>query len=464
MISQNQKILNWINVITDGMILFASYLIATFIRFYIMYGAKPALQIAWNQEYFTAAFVFTAIELLVFSFAHLYSLTRRNRLYTEIIRIISVGALAILGLMAFLYLTRVVDFSRIAMGIYLVLTTVLLSVKRIILRLILRYFRKEGYNQKHVLIVGDGKHAYQYIEGINQNPHLGFTIDGYASRVDKEGLGKRLGTYEDLDRILSERDIDEVVIALEMHEVSYMSTIIAACDKAGTRVSIIPYFNDYIPVHPTIYNIGESRMIDMRAIPLDNVLNAFLKRLLDIIGSLILIILTSPIMLIVAIGVKISTRSTVFFKQKRIGKDKKVFTMLKFRSMRENSSEQTGWSRDEDNRKTKFGSFIRKFSLDELPQFFNVLIGDMSIIGPRPEVPFYVDKFKEEIPLYLVRQQVRPGITGWAQVNGLRGDTSIEERIKYDIWYIENWTMGLDLLIILKTIFGGMMNSEKIVK
>ena len=138
--------------------------------------------------------------------------------------------------------------------------------------------------------------------------------------------------------------------------------------------------------------------------------------------------------------------------------------MLKFRSMRENSSEQTGWSRDEDNRKTKFGSFIRKFSLDELPQFFNVLIGDMSIIGPRPEVPFYVDKFKEEIPLYLVRQQVRPGITGWAQVNGLRGDTSIEERIKYDIWYIENWSLGLDIKIVLKTIFGGMINSEKTVK
>lgn len=464
MISQNQKILNWINVITDGMILFASYLLATFIRFYLMYGAKPALQRAWNQSYFIAALTFAVIELLVFSFAHLYSLTRRNRLYTEIIRIISVGALSILGLMAFLYLTRVVDFSRIAMGIYLAITTVLLSVKRIVLRLILRYLRKEGYNQKHVLIVGDGKHAYQYIEGINQNPHLGFTIDGYASRVDKEGLGKRLGTYEDLDKILTERKIDEVVIALEIHEVVYMRTIIAACDKAGTRVSIIPYFNDYIPVHPSIYNIGESRMIDVRAIPLDNVLNAFLKRLLDIIGSLLLIILTCPIMLIVAIGVKISTRSTVFFKQKRIGKDKRVFTMLKFRSMRENSSEQTGWSKDEDDRKTKFGSFIRKFSLDELPQFFNVLVGDMSLIGPRPEVPFYVEKFKEEIPLYLVRQQVRPGITGWAQVNGLRGDTSIEERIKYDIWYIENWTMGLDLMIMFKTIFGGMMNSEKIVK
>ena len=169
-------------------------------------------------------------------------------------------------------------------------------------------------------------------------------------------------------------------------------------------------------------------------------------------------------MLIVAIGVKISTKSTVLFKQQRVGKDKKVFTMLKFRSMKENSSEQTGWSKDEDNRKTKFGSIIRKFSLDELPQFFNVLVGDMSLIGPRPEVPFFVNKFKEEVPLYLVRQQVRPGITGWAQVNGYRGDTSIEGRIKYDIWYIEHWSIWLDIIILFKTVFGGMINSEKIAK
>lgn len=462
MISQNQRILNWLNIITDGIILYASYLLATFIRFYIMYGAKPALHVAWNRNYFTAAAVFTIIELIVFYFAHVYSLTRRNRLYNEILKILEFGALVIGGLMAFLYFTRIVDFSRIAMGIYLVVSTAALTGKRVLLRLTLRHYRAEGFNQKHILIVGDGRHAYQYAKAIKENPHLGFTIDGYVSRVDKEGLGKRLGTYEELDDILAEHKIDEVVITLEIHEVNFMGTIIAACDKAGTRVSIIPYFNDYIPMHPTIYNIGESRMIDVRSIPLDNVLNAFLKRTMDIIGSLILIILTSPIMLIVAIGCKLSTGSSVFFKQKRVGKDKKEFTMLKFRSMKENSSEQTGWSTDCDNRKTRFGSLIRKFSLDELPQFFNVLVGDMSLIGPRPEVPFYVAKFKEEIPLYLVRQQVRPGITGWAQVNGLRGDTSIEERIKYDIWYIENWTIGLDLLILFKTVFGGMINSEKI--
>jgi len=167
-------------------------------------------------------------------------------------------------------------------------------------------------------------------------------------------------------------------------------------------------------------------------------------------------------MLAVAIGVKLSSPGPILFCQERVGRDKKPFRMYKFRSMRITGTEDTGWSTDADPRKTRFGSFIRKFSLDELPQFFNVLKGDMSLIGPRPEVPFHVSHFKEEIPLYLLRQQVRPGITGWAHVNGLRGDTSIEERVKYDLWYIENWSIWLDFRILFMTAFGGMVNKEKI--
>ena len=178
---------------------------------------------------------------------------------------------------------------------------------------------------------------------------------------------------------------------------------------------------------------------------------------------MLLIILTSPVMLAVAIGVKLSSPGPVLFRQERIGLNKKPFMMYKFRSMRVNTEENTAWSTNADPRKTRFGSLIRKFSLDELPQFFNVLKGDMSLVGPRPEIPFHVEHFKEEIPRYLVRQQVRPGCTGWAQVNGLRGDTDIAERIRYDIWYIENWTVALDLKIIFRTVFGGkMINDEKL--
>ena len=187
-----------------------------------------------------------------------------------------------------------------------------------------------------------------------------------------------------------------------------------------------------------------------------------LKRTADILVSFLALVILSPLMLAVALGVKLTSPGPVIFRQERMGRGKKLFTMYKFRSMRVTDSEKTGWSRNQDSRKTRFGSLIRKLSLDELPQFWNVLKGDMSVIGPRPEVPYHVEHFKEEVPRYLVRQQVRPGITGWAQVNGLRGDTSIEERIRYDIEYIENWTPGLDLRIALRTLFGGMINSEKI--
>ena len=176
-----------------------------------------------------------------------------------------------------------------------------------------------------------------------------------------------------------------------------------------------------------------------------------------------LIVLTSPIMLGVAIGVKLSSPGPIIFKQERVGLNKRPFMMYKFRSMRVNAAEDSAWSTNSDPRKTRFGSIIRKFSLDELPQFFNVLKWDMSLVGPRPEIPFHVEHFKEEIPRYLVRQQVRPGLTGWAQINGLRGDTDIAERIRYDIWYIENWTVALDIKILFRTVFGGkMVNDEKI--
>jgi len=287
-------------------------------------------------------------------------------------------------------------------------------------------------------------------------------VRGYVSDHDGQELGVRLGGYAQLDAILQEHKPDEMIVALEPQEMAHMPDVLAAADREGVRLSLIPFYNDYIPQHPTIDSIGQTRLIDMRSTPLDNLIWATCKRTMDIVGSLLLILLSSPIMLAVAIGVKLSSPGPVIFKQERVGKDKRPFYMYKFRSMRVTGTEATGWSSNEDPRKTRFGSFIRKFSLDELPQFFNVLRGDMSLVGPRPEVPFHVGHFKKEIPRYLVRQQIRPGITGWAQVNGLRGDTSIEDRVEYDLWYIENWSLDLDVKILLRTVFGGMVNAEVI--
>ena len=273
---------------------------------------------------------------------------------------------------------------------------------------------------------------------------------------------KYLGSYDELERILDRVQPDEVIAAVSMEEYRRTPAIIQACEKAGIKLSILPFYAEYMPATPQFEDLDGIPLLNIRHIPLDNLGNAFLKRAMDIVGSLCLIVLTSPLMLAVAIGVKLSSPGPVIFRQKRVGKGKKPFYMYKFRSMRVNSDQDTGWSRDRHDRKTKFGAFIRKCSLDELPQFFNVLLGSMSLVGPRPEVPYYVDQFKDEIPLYMVKHQVRPGITGWAQVNGLRGDTSIKERIEYDIYYIEHWSFFFDIQILFLTLFKGMINQEKI--
>ena len=289
-------------------------------------------------------------------------------------------------------------------------------------------------------------------------------MDGYlAPYANPDPDVRYLGGYDKMEVTLDEPGIDEVVVALDAAEMHMLTRAFAACDKHGTRITMVPFYNDYLPARPTIDVLGDCKLINIRQTPFDNILNAFIKRAMDVVGSLVLIVLTSPIMLGVAIGVKLSSPGPIIFKQERVGLNKRPFMMYKFRSMRVNAAEDSAWSTNSDPRKTRFGSIIRKFSLDELPQFFNVLKGDMSLVGPRPEIPFHVEHFKEEIPRYLVRQQVRPGLTGWAQINGLRGDTDIAERIRYDIWYIENWTVALDIKILFRTVFGGkMVNDEKI--
>ena len=364
--------------------------------------------------------------------------------------------------MAMCYVLRVVDFSRLMLVLFWLISSTVVVLKRLSVRGVLSYYRRRGYNLKHVVIIGSGQLAYQYAQDIAQNPQLGYSVMGYIGDVRQSALGNYLGSYAQLERILEEKNPDEVVVALDPQDILIMPDIMMAADKEGVRLSLIPFFNDYIPKTPSIVSLGRTKLIDMRVTPLDDLGWAMVKRAMDIAGSLLLILVFSPVMLVVALGVKISSPGPILFRQERIGKNKKPFRMLKFRSMRVTGTENTGWSTNSDPRKTRFGSFIRKFSLDELPQFFNVLAGDMSLVGPRPEVPFHVRHFKEEVPLYLLRQQVRPGITGWAQVNGLRGDTSIEERVKYDLWYIENWNIWLDLKILLMPAFGGMVNKEQV--
>lgn len=460
MIKRNQRMLNAFNLLSDGALIVLAYMISLWMRFDVLDGSE-SLRLN-SPTVMTAVLLYSMLIVLVYYVLGLYGGGRIRRKREEGLRILLVNGLGMFVFMAMCYLMRIVDFSRLMLVLFWLYSSLLVLTKRLAIHVVLRHYRSQGYNLRHVVIIGSGQLAYQYAQDIEKNPQLGYSVIGYVGDVRQSALGQYLGAYAQMEQILEAHNPDEVVIALDPQDIHIMPDIMAAADKEGVRLSLIPFFNDYIPKNPSIVALGNTNLIDMRVTPLDDLGWAMVKRTMDILGALTLILVFSPVMIAVAIGVKLSSPGPILFCQERIGKDKKPFKMLKFRSMRITGTENTGWSTDSDPRKTRFGSFIRKFSLDELPQFFNVLSGDMSLVGPRPEVPFHVRHFKEEVPLYLLRQQVRPGITGWAQVNGLRGDTSIEERVKYDLWYIENWTIWLDLKILMKTVFGGMINSENV--
>ena len=469
MIEKNLRLKKLLSSLLDGALILLAYLLANYLRFnYIVFfqpgGAGPALGIAKDPRLALIAALCAVLMVILFHVVRLYGRSRIKGLWWQCRVIVGINLFGLLFFAAMLYVRRVQNFSRMVLGLFYIFSVLFLIAKRVIVRAYDRRQRAQGRGIKHILLVGGGAIAGKYLQALADNPYYGFRVDGY---VTDEAAGLTdcpyLGGIAAIDTLLGERPVDEVVIALDTAGIGYIPEILSACDKNGTRVTMVPFYNDYLPARPTIDVLGDCKLVNIRETPFDNLANAAVKRGMDILGSLVLIILTSPIMLAVAIGVKLSSPGPVLFRQERIGLNKKPFMMFKFRSMRVNNRQDSGWSRDSDPRKTRFGSLIRKFSLDELPQFFNVLKGDMSLVGPRPEVPFHVEHFKEEIPLYLVRQQVRPGCTGWAQVNGLRGDTDIAERIRYDIWYIENWTVALDLKILFRTVFGGkMVNDEKL--
>lgn len=469
MLNKNRQIKVGLNMLLDAVLLFAAfglanYLRFNFVRFFEPGGAGPALEVARDLLNWLAGGVLAAGLVVGYWICGVYDASRLRGFSRRCATMAAVNGAGVLVFITGLYMFHQDNYSRVVLGLFYAIGTGTMVAERLFRRWYDRALRRRGVGLRHILLVGGGAAAAQYLRALEHNPYYGFQVDGYlCDRQETAFPVPWLGGYKQLDACMEQGGYDEVVLALEAFEISFLPKMIAACDRQGIRITMVPFYNDYLPARPTIDVLDECKLINVRQTPFDNLLNAFVKRAMDVAGSLVLILLTSPVMLVVAVGVKLSSPGPVIFKQERVGLNKRPFLMYKFRSMRVNGQESTGWSQNEDPRKTRFGSFIRKFSLDELPQFFNVLKGDMSLVGPRPEIPFHVEHFKEEIPRYLVRQQVRPGITGWAQIHDLRGDTDIAERIRYDIWYIENWTVALDVKILLRTVLGGkMVNQEKL--
>ena len=464
-IKDNQKLLNRLHVVIDALVIIFSYTAAWYLRFKSgIFELDP-----WFlslQEYMKALLIIVPGYLILYYAFQLYTPKRVQGRRYEAWHIIQANTIGLMAYILILYLTKQSDFSRTMFFVFFCVNVFSEVTVRNIIREGLRNMRKKGYNQKHILLIGYSRAAEQYIDRILSNPEWGYIVRGILADNKPSGTEYRgikvLGRVENLTIILPQNKLDEIAITLGLAEYHKLEHIVSMCEKSGVHTKFIPDYNNIIPTKPYTEDLLGLPVINIRHVPLSNALNAFSKRCVDLFGAIVALILFSPVMAVVSVIIKATSPGPLIFRQERIGLQNKPFPMYKFRSMvvQDAASEKAKWTVQNDPRVTPIGKFIRKTSIDELPQLFNVLKGDMSLVGPRPERPQFVEKFREEIPRYMVKHQVRPGLTGWAQVNGYRGDTSIRKRIEHDLYYIENWTLGFDFKILFLTFFKGFVNKN----
>jgi Undecaprenyl-phosphate glucose phosphotransferase len=464
MIKENQKILNRIQVLLDGITTIISYALAWYIRFRSGIFQLDEWYLSFYEYMRLLLFIVPGFLILYYVF-RLYVSRRVLGRRQEAWRILQANAIGVMCVIVGLYLLKENNISRTMLGVFAVVNVAAEVFLRNVVRYILRRVRRTGHNLNHMVLVGYSRSAEQYIDRILANPEWGYRVTGILD--DDMPLGaeykevKVIGSIGDLEAILAQNKLDEIAITLGLNEYGKLERVVNICEKSGIHTKIIPDYYNLIPTRPYTEDVQGLPVVNIRKVPLSNTFNRVLKRTIDIIGSVVAIILFSPVMLVTVIAVKTTSPGPLLFKQERIGYKNKPFYMYKFRSMvvQKEEEEEKEWTTKNDPRVTSVGKVIRRLNIDELPQLFNILRGDMSLVGPRPERPQFVEKFKEEIPRYMVKHQVRPGLTGWAQVNGYRGDTSIRKRIEYDLYYIENWTLGFDIKIILLTFFKGFKNA-----
>lgn len=464
MIKENQQALNRLYVFIDIIIMFLAFIYAWLIRFELF---PPVNSIWWPLSHYLKFMIYLVpVYIFIYSISGVYSPMRQIRLRFELWNFLKANTFSVSTFPIILYLLHEIDISRFFIFLFYSIHIFFGWTFRFFLRKTLHAARRKGFNQKHILLVGYSPAAESYIDRLLSNPQWGYKIFGILDNEKGSGSDYRnvniVGRIDDLTSLCQEHTFDEIAITLKLKDYSNLESIVSICEKRGVHTQFIPDYNNVIPTTARTEDIDGLPVINIRNIPLSNSINKLLKRFVDIIGALVMLLIFGLPMLLVSIIIKSTSAGPLIFKQERVGLHNKKFQMYKFRSMivQDAKSEKKAWTTKNDPRVTLIGKFIRKTSIDELPQIFNVLKGDMSIIGPRPERPFFVEKFQEEIPRYNVKHQVRPGITGWAQVNGFRGDTSIRKRIDCDLYYIENWTLGLDIKILFLTFFKGFINKN----
>lgn len=428
-------------------------------RFYLGSWVLPS-------SYSIVVGVVVLLAALLFPRFNLYKPWRGASIFAEVRAITLAWALALFLLFAFAFTTKMgIQFSRGWIGIWAILGWVVLVSGRILLRVGLRWLRSHGFNQRHIVVVGSNNLGGEVVRRLMKSPWMGLQVVAFFC-TEAPMPGVKIyrvpvvdGTEEITAYVANER-IDQVWIAMPFKDEDKVKFLLHELRHSTVDIRYVPDLFGFRMMNHSLSEVAGLPVMDISVSPMDGT-NRITKALEDRVLALLILLLISPLMIFIAIGVKLSSPGPVFYRQERVGWNGKIFMMFKFRSMPENvEGAGVQWGGAKNKPVTPFGAFLRKSSLDELPQFINVLKGDMSIVGPRPERPMFVEKFKDEIPDYMKKHLVKAGITGWAQINGWRGDTDLAKRIEHDLYYIENWSVWFDLRIILLTVYRGFINKN----
>ncbi|MCS7204789.1 MAG: undecaprenyl-phosphate glucose phosphotransferase [Leptospiraceae bacterium] len=477
MIREKRQTFKIIYFFLDFFLSFLSVIIATILHFYILSPEKKFFFVADTKGFFAPGLwfppqsflaiivtysvlglVFSFFQVFVFIALDVYKPKNIIEPHKEILSLIRGIGINLVVVLAFLFFYREHSYSRLVVIYTVIISSILISTGHYVFRKYILNAIEKGKYTKNLLIIGTQKETRKIIDYIKKYKLFGLNLVGILKETKDKPIHPHLskyilGTIDDIHNILNQYHIHTVIIILRNNP-KEIHKLIKICDSEGIECRIVPSVMDLISHKVRIEDMDGLPVLVLRDIPLNNAYHRFMKRAFDIVFSLFVLILTFPLMILIAILVKLSSKGPIFFVQERVGLDRKVFKLIKFRTMyvQDKNTSDTTWGRKNDPRVTPIGRFLRKTSLDELPQFWNVLKGDMSVVGPRPERIHFVKKFKKEYEKYMLRHSVKSGITGWAQVLGYRGDTSIEKRVEADIYYIENWSLLFDIYIILKTI------------
>lgn len=455
---RSELLFSFLLIPIDAAMIIASFVLSYYFR--IKADILPVNSDITFKQYLWYVVYILPFWLIIYALSGLYRISRERNYFNDLYKIFVSNSVVILIFIVAIFFGRAFFFSRLILILILVISVLSVFIGRIVTGEIQRYLYRYGYGVHKVIIVGKSQIARRLIREIINQKRLGMKFLGLVDNHSRKSNNEFhvLGDINELEEIVKKHKPDELILTDFSLNRQKIVEMIQLCSDANISFKFISDVFSLVTTSANPNTLAGLPIMELKTIALDG-WGRIVKRLFDIIFSAILLILLSPVFLVISLLVKITSPGPVIFKQKRVGRDGKVFNFYKFRSMYADkcdfSEKGKKWTtaKDEKTRITPMGRFLRKTNLDEIPQFYNVFKGDMSFVGPRPELPTFVDKFQKDIPEYYRRHRVKSGLTGWAVVNGLKGDTSIEERVRYDIFYIENWSFWFDLKIIIKTVF-----------